>query len=170
MSSPGKPVGSSVHSAEQQWDCKPMHHAVQSESGSSLQSLIANGILESPVTLSKNTLATPPNREKFRSSRVNRSPDGVAFGSRAKKSLPAGLLPGPRPLWPLIATHAKLEFPLTHSEHRLVTISNRNKKRVSAIPVIHEFRFTNRGSRIISHSSPVADFYRMRGELSRSVR
>src|SRR6266481_9142746 len=38
----------------------------------------------------------------------------------------------PWPPWRLIATHAKLEFALTHWNHNLLTISNRNKKHVSA--------------------------------------
>jgi len=69
----------------------------------------------------------------------------------------------------LIATVANSEIELTRSKIRTLHFSNRNKRRVSAIPVSHEFRFTNHGPLITSHSSLVTEFYKMREESSRSI-
>ena len=63
---------------------------------SGLQNLIANGILEPPLSLSKQTAETPPNREKFR------NPPTTPF---------------PWPPWRLIATVTKLETRPSHSKH-----------------------------------------------------
>src|SRR6202011_4903535 len=45
--------------------------------------LIANGILESALTLSKQTIATPSNREKFSGPRINKSACEVSIASEA---------------------------------------------------------------------------------------
>ena len=71
------------------------------------------------------TRATRPVRATLRSA-------GNLFLTQAKKSLPAGLLAGPWPPRRLIATHANSKFPLNHSKHMLVTISNSNTIPVSA--------------------------------------
>lgn len=96
--------------------------------------LIANGILERPLTHSKQSTAMPPNREKFGVLRTRKYAAGVKFGSEAKKRL--------------IATFAKLETESTHSQHRTSPFANRNKRRVSAMDLFHESRVTNHQSRI----------------------
>jgi hypothetical protein len=72
------------------------------------------------------------------SSALTRNPRSTSF-TKAKKRL--------------IATRAKLEFVLTNCNHRLLTISNRNKKHVSATALCSKFvdgrpRFKELGSRI----------------------
>jgi hypothetical protein len=54
---------------------------------SNLQNLIANGILERPLTHSKQTTAMPSNREKFRVPRTRKRASEVTFGGEAKKKL-----------------------------------------------------------------------------------
>jgi hypothetical protein len=54
---------------------------------SNLQNLIANGILERPLTHSKQTTAMPSNREKFRVPRTRKRASEVTFGGEAKKRL-----------------------------------------------------------------------------------
>ena len=77
-----------------------------------LRNLIANGILELSVTLSKQTMATLPNREK---------------------------LPFP-PITPfLTATFANSEIARSHSKHWTSPFSNRNK---NAVPVFQHLSMT----------------------------
>ena len=49
------------------------HRKVQGQRGSIFEILIANRILEARVTHSKQTMAPPPNREKFRGFALQRS-------------------------------------------------------------------------------------------------
>ena len=86
--------------------------------------LIANGILEFALTLSKQTIAMPSNREKFSGPRINKSAWEVTFASEAKKRL--------------IATLANSKVRLVHSQQRLLKFSNRNKNRVFALALLHE--------------------------------
>ena len=100
--------------------------------------LIANGILERPLTRSKQTTAISPNREKFRDLRARKCAAGSKFGSEAKKRR--------WPPWRLIATFAKSKIKSTYSQHKTSPFSNRNKKRVSEMDLFHESRITNHKS------------------------
>lgn len=102
------------------------------ECGASLQNLIANEILEPPLTPSKQTKAIPSKREKSRVLRLNKSAWGLSFRSEAKKK------PGP-----LIETFTNSKFHLTHSKNSTSQFSNRNKKRVPAISLPRRSRITN---------------------------
>jgi hypothetical protein len=87
-----RPVRGPLHSAEARWgnECES---SVQPQAPS-LQNLIANGILESPLTFSKQTTAILPNREKFWVSNICKPASGMTLRREAKKGLPAGLLAG----------------------------------------------------------------------------
>ena len=106
--------------------------SIQSQA-SSLQNLIANEILEVPVTHSKQTTGTNSNREKFPGPRTKKRAWGVTFGSEAKKRL--------------IATVPNSKFSLTHSKSRVVRFSNRNKK---ALPVCILFALLRKGRASVS--------------------
>jgi len=102
-----------------------------------LQNLIANGILELPLTDSKQTTGTASNREKFRGPRTKKRRWGVTFETEANKRL--------------IATHANSEINLTNSKHSTLHFSNRNKKHhFAAAPLA---RFTDHGSGFTRHRS-----------------
>jgi len=124
----------------------------------SFQILIANGILESHLTSSKQTTAMPSNREKFWVPRTRKHALEVTSGREAKKRLTAtddptrigipsdyqeprelssGLMRHQKPSTGnkakkrLTATFTKLKIESTHSKNSTPHFSNRNKKRVS---------------------------------------
>jgi hypothetical protein len=122
MSGAFRPVEGPLHSAEA-WRICVGGSNIQRLTFN-LQNLIANEILESPVTPTNHTTAVPSNREKFRGPRINKHASGVTFASEAKKKL--------------IATHPNSKFLLTRSKRAQITFSNRNTKRVSAIAIYDE--------------------------------
>ena len=91
------------------------------------QILIANRVNRSTPNVSKQMIPHHAHREKFRVFMFTTQ----AREQAAKKRPARHLSGGPWPLRRLIATHAKLEFPLTQTKHMEVTISNRNKKPLS---------------------------------------
>jgi hypothetical protein len=136
MMSATKPVEGPLHSAA----VPARRCGTDFERGPSLQNLIANEILESLLTHSKQTKAIPSNREKSRVLRINKFAWGPSFRIEAMKSPAARFLEGPGLL---IETFTNLEFHSTHSKNSTSQFSNRNKKRPSAVSLPHQSRIPN---------------------------
>jgi hypothetical protein len=131
------------------------HRKLRGQQVSTFEILIANRLLEPHVTHSKQTMASPSNREKIRLSALQ---------------LPAGRshIRGPAQEKALAAVAANRNTCQIRN-HRIslknkdITISNRTKNPVSATDP-----FQN--SPLARHSSRVSDFYRMRQEIPRRTR
>jgi hypothetical protein len=123
-----RPVRATLHSAEALW-CR--------EVGSNIQRLTTN-VQKAKKSLPAGLLAGPWPPAVWRLIAMTIRPGSASRatnGSRGTlprvKDLKAKKKPWPPAVWRLIATHAKLEFELTHWNHNPLTISNRNKKHVS---------------------------------------
>jgi choline dehydrogenase len=108
------------------WRGRSCGSSIQSRS-SSVQNLIANGILERPLTQSKQTIGTTSNREKSWVPCIKGRASHMNLRSEAKKRL--------------IATLANSKILLTYSKHSTSPLSNRNKfdcfsRRSTVIPGI----------------------------------
>ena len=107
--SAARPVDDPLHPVEARWRCERGSNIHRLNSN--FDNLIANGILELSVTLSKQTMATPPNREKLRVSLI------TPF---------------------LTATVANSEIGPSHSKHWTSPFSIRNKNAVPVFQLLAE--------------------------------
>ena len=119
---------------------------------STIKILIVNSLLEPHVTHSKQTTASPSNREKIRLSALQL----LAVRSHIKGQAEEKALAANR-------NTSQIRNHRISLKNKDITISNRNKNPVSATDP-----FQN--SPLARHSSRVTDFYRMRQEIPRRTR
>jgi hypothetical protein len=128
------------------------HRELRGQQVSTIKILIVNRLLEPHVTHSKQTTASPSNREKIRLSALQL----LAVRSHIKGQAEEKALAANR-------NTSQIRNHRISLKNKDITISNRNKNPVSATDP-----FQN--SPLARHSSRVTDFYRMRQEIPRRTR